>query len=192
MTAMGQVLYAAVTMAGAIAMFANCSDPAPATPPAAEPWPTATRSTPTPGAVLALPTPEPSVLADEAYAVLDMLTTQYSPREIGSEHEMEVALSLQGRLSTSGYDTSLQEFGTSYTFRSSYMFYTDTPLQSGVDEAILAPIRPHLLDGLPFSPAGGYVTGTLTTVGDTSGMDITERGLEGMIRADNTRHDVRL
>ena len=87
MTAIGLVLHAAAAMAGAIAILADCTDPALATPPAVEPCPTPTRSTPTPGAVLFLPTPEPSALADEAYAVLDVLTTQYSPLEIGSEHE---------------------------------------------------------------------------------------------------------
>ncbi len=156
---MGQVLHAAVALAGAAVVLATCSNPAPAAPPAAE----------------------PSALADEAYALLNVLTTQYSPREIGSDREMEAALSLQGRLSMSGYDTSLQEFGASYTFRPSYMFYTDTPLESGVDEAILKPIRPHLHHGLPFSPPRGYFTGILTPVGDTSQMDVLERSLEGRI-----------
>ena len=181
MTALGLVLHAAVSMAGVIAILANCTDPAPATPPAAEPWPTAPRPTPTPGGTLTLPAPEPSALADEAYAVLDLLTTQYSPRDIGSDHEMEAALSLQGRLSTVGYDTSLQEFGTTYTFRSSYMFYTDTPLESGVDEAVLEHIRPNLLPGPPATQPRGYTTGLLTPVGDTSRMDLPERSLEGMI-----------
>ena len=118
-------------MAGAIAMLADCIAHAQSTPQAAEQRHTVPRPTPTPGAVLVLPTPEPSALADEADAVLNVLTTEYSPRESGTEHEMEVALSLQGRLSAVGYDTWLQEFGTSYTFRSSYMFDTDTPLESG-------------------------------------------------------------
>ena len=120
-------------------------------------------------------------LADEAYAVLDALTTQYSPRDAGSDEEMGAALSLYGMLSASGYDTSLHEFGTRYTFRSSYMFYTDTPLESGEDEAIMGPIRTHLLPGPPASPPRGFVTGQLTPVGDTSQMDISERDLEGKI-----------
>ena len=149
---MGLVLHAAVALAGAAVVLAECSNPAPAPP-----------------------------LADEAYALLNVLTTEYSPREIGSDREMEAALSLQGKLSMSGYETSLQEFGTSYTFRPSYMFYTDTPLESGVADAVLAPIRPHLLPAHPASPPRGFVTGPLTPVGDTSRMDIPERGLEGRI-----------
>ena len=124
-------------MAGAIAMFADCIDPAQSTPPAAEQRHTAPRPTPTPGTVLVLPTPEPSALADEAYSVLADLTTQYSPRESGADQELETALYPQKNLDALGYDTSLQEFGTSYTFRSSYMFYTDTPLESGKGEALL-------------------------------------------------------
>lgn len=89
---MGQVLHAAVAMAGAIAMFADCIDPAQSTPPAAEQRHTAPRPTPTPGTVLVLPTPEPSALADEAYSVLADLTTQYSPRESGADQELEAAL----------------------------------------------------------------------------------------------------
>ena len=181
MTAIRKILYVALALAGATAILAACSDPAPAASTAAEQWPTAVRPTPTPGGTLTLTAPEPSDLADEAYALLDVLTTQYSPREIGSDHEMETALSLQGRLSTSGYETSLQEFGDSYTFRSSYMFHTDTPLESGVDEAILEPIRPLLSHGPSFRPPAGFVTGILTPVGDTSQMDIPERGLAGRI-----------
>ena len=142
-----------------------------------EEWPPAPRPTPTPGAMLGLPTPEPSSLADEAYAILDALTTQYSPRDVGSDHEMGAALSLQGRLSATGYDTSLQEFGSSYTFRSSYMFYTDDLVESDEAEAISEPIRPHLLPGLPVSPPRGFATGPLIPVGDTSQMDIPDHGV---------------
>ena len=93
---------------------------------------------------------------------------------------MEAALSLRGRLSMSGYETSLQEFGTSYTFRPSYMFYTDTPW---------SPVWPMLcwrpLDRICFllpQPVRREARHRiLTPVGDTSQMDVLERDLEGRI-----------
>ena len=103
MTAIRQIQYAAVALAGAAVLLTACSDPA----------------------------SEPSALADEAYAVLDALTTQYSPRDAGSVQETRAALHLRDRLNDIGYDTSIKQFGTSYTHEFSYMFYTDPPLESG-------------------------------------------------------------
>ena len=92
-----------------------------------------------------------SALADEAYAVLDALTTQYSPRQVGSVQETRAALHLQDRLDAIGYDTSRQGFGTSSTHQSSYMFYADPPMEPGEGGASLEPIRPHLHPGPPYS-----------------------------------------
>ena len=127
------------------------------------------------------PAPEPSALADEAYAILDALTTQYSPRDAGSVQETRAALHLRDRLDDIGYDTSIEQFGTSYTHDSTYMFYADPPLESGEGGASLDPIRPHLHDGPPVSPPGGYTTGLVTPFGDLSLSDILNRELEGRI-----------
>ena len=153
MTAIRQIQYAAVALAGAAVLLTACSDPA----------------------------SEPSALADEAYAVLDALTTQYSPRDAGSVQETRAALHLRDRLNDIGYDTSIKQFGTSYTHEFSYMFYTDPPLESGGGGASLDPIRPHLHDGPPVSPPRGYITGLVTPFGDLSLSDILNRGLEGRI-----------
>ena len=126
------------------------------------------------------PTPK-SALADEAYAVLDALTTQYSPREVGSVQETRAALHLQDRLDAIGYDTSRQGFGTSSTHQSSYMFYADPPMEPGEGGASLEPIRPHLHPGPPVSPPRGFATGPLTPVGDTSQLDLPDPSLEGRI-----------
>ena len=120
-------------------------------------------------------------LADEAYAVLDTLTTQYSPRESGTDQETAAVLHLQGRLNTIGYDTSRQGFGIGYTLNYSYIFYTDAHLESDEGESLLEPIRPHLRPGPPVSLLRGFVTGPLTPVGDTSQVNILSRGLEGRI-----------
>ena len=122
-----------------------------------------------------------SALADEAYAVLDALTTQYSPREVGSVQETRAALHLQDRLDATGYDTSRQGFGTSSTHQSSYMFYADPPMEPGEGGASLEPIRPHLHPGPVFSPPRGFATGPLTPVGDTSQLDLPDPSLEGRI-----------
>ncbi len=153
MTAARQLLYAAVALAGVIFTIAACGDPA----------------------------RDPDAIADEAYAVLDELTSQYSPRETGTADETAAALHLQNRLDAIGYDTSRQTFGTSYVFDSSYMFYTGVPLDSLENEASLDPIRPHLSSGPPAIPPMGYVTGLLTPVGDTSQVDAYNPGLEGRI-----------
>ena len=159
----------------AIIILVACGDPEPA----AEHWPPAPRPTPTPGATLALPTPEPSALADEAYAVLNTLTTQYSPRESGTDQELEAALYLQKNLDSLGYDTSLQKFNTPQ------IFTPDLHLTTGEGKPLMDTEESHLHPMpvvLPVTPqADGSVTGLLTYVGDALQEDISDDGLGGRI-----------
>ena len=156
-------------------ILAACGDPEPAV----EHWPPAPRPTPTPGATLALPTPEPSALADEAYAVLNTLTTQYSPRESGTDQELEAALYLQKNLDSLGYDTSLQKFNTPQ------IFTPDLHLTTGEGKPLMDTENSHLHPMpvvLPVTPqADGSVTGLLTYVGDALQEDISDDGLGGRI-----------
>jgi len=180
-----------LTIASAAVVLAACSDPAPAdapspvsdTPPpqVAEQWPSAPRPTPTPGGALVLPTPEPSALADEAYAVLNTLTTEYSPRESGTDQELEAALYLQKNLDALGYDTSLQEF---YTPR---IFMPDLNLTSSDGESLMDSDRSHLhpvavmLPRFMMLPGDDSATGLLTYVRGALQEDIPDEGLGGRI-----------
>ena len=179
------------------AVFAACSDPAPASSPsladtptpvtdatpasvpspsaqAAEQWPAAPRPTPTPGAMLVLPTPEPSTLADEVYAVLNTLTTQYSPRESGTAQEEGAAQYLQENLDALGYDTLLQEFDTPH------LIWAEIQLTSDEGEPLMDSGHSHLHPGaVTFS--GDSATGLLTLVGEVLEKDIPDEGLEGKI-----------
>ena len=150
------------------------SDPSP-TAPAAEQWPPAPRPTPTPGGMLVLPTPEPSALADEAYAVLNTLTTQYSPRESGTTQELEAALYLQKNLDALGYDTSLQEFNTPQ------IFTPDLHLVSSEGKPLMETEDSHLHAIPVMLPGNVSATGLLTYVGDALPEDISDDGLEGKI-----------
>ena len=157
-------------IAAAIVLVA-CSDPAPA----AEQWPAAPRPTPTPGGALVLPTPEPSALADEAYAVLNTLTTEYSPRESGTDQEMDAALYLQKNLDALGYDTLLQEFNTPE------IYMTDMHLFSGEGEPVLNTESSHI-HPFPVMLSGHEPsTGLLTYLGDALEDDISDDGLESRI-----------
>ena len=140
-----------------------------------EEWPPAPRPTPTPGAMLGLPTPEPSSLADEAYAVLNTLTTQYSPRESGTDQEKNAALYLQKNLDAIGYDTSLQKF---YSPEASWSV---VHLVSGEGEPLMNSEVSHL-HTVPVVIAGHESsTGLLTHVGGALQEDIPDHGLEGRI-----------
>ena len=187
-----------LTVVGAAVVLAACSDPAPAIsptpadtptpvadpapasvpspPPAADQqWPAAPRPTPTPGGMLALPTPEPSTLADEAYAVLNALTTEYSPRESGTDQEMEAALYLQKNLDALGYETSLQEFYTPQ------FFMPDLHLTTGEGKPLMDTVDSHLHPVPVMLTEDGSVTGLLTHVGEAREEDISDDGLAGRI-----------
>ena len=184
----------------AAVVLAACSDPAPASSPTpvdtpalvnestaafvpsptaqaavAQQWPPAPRPTATPGAMLVLPTPEPSALGDEAYAVLDTLTTQYSPRESMTDQEMKAALYLQGNFHELGYETSLQEFHTSQ------IFIPDLHLTSGEGEPIMNTEESHLHPVPVLLPGDVSATGVLTYVGAAREEDIPDDGLGGRI-----------
>ena len=178
-----------LTVVSVAVVLAACSDPAtvsspaPAdTPvtvneaaPAAAQWPPAPRPTPTPGAMLELPTPEPSALADEAYAVLSTLTTQYSPRESMTAQEMEAALYLQKNLESLGYETLLREFNTPQ------IFFPDLHLTSGKGEPIMDTEESHLHPAPVILPGDVSATGLLTYVGAAREEDISDDGLAGRI-----------
>ena len=122
-----------------------------------------------------LPTPEPSALADEAYAVLNTLTTQYSPRESGTTQELEAALYLQKNLDALGYDTSLQEFNTPQ------IFTPDLHLVSSEGKPLMETEDSHLHAIPVMLPGNVSATGLLTYVGDALPEDISDDGLEGKI-----------
>ena len=113
-------------------------------------------------------------MADEAYAVLDALTTHYSPRESGTDQELMAAQHLRERLSDLGYETSIQKFGP-YNF-----IWTDVHFESDEGEALLNTEKSHLHPFL-VSSSEGSATGLLTFVGDTSQSDIPSGGLKGTI-----------
>ncbi len=181
-------------------VLAACSDPAPVSSPTpvdtpalaneptaasvpsptaqatvAQQWPPAPRPTPTPGAALVLPTPEPSVLADEAYAVLSTLTTQYSPRESITDEEVEAALYLQKNLESLGYETLLQEFNTPR------FFIPELNLTSGEGEPILNTEEFHVNPVPVILEENDSSTGLVTDVGDAREEDIPDDGLAGMV-----------
>ena len=137
-------------------------------------WPPAPRPTPTPGAALVLPTPEPSVLADEAYAVLSTLATQYSPRESGTDQEKDAALYLEENLETLGYDIVLQEFDTPNLIRGEIDLVSGKgkPLMNTKDLDLYASAITLTVDS---------ATGLLTFVGEALPGDIPTGGLEGRI-----------
>lgn len=124
---------------------------------------------------MVLPTPEPSALADEAYAVLNTLTTQYSPRESGTDQELQAALYLQKNLEALGYDTSLQEFNTPQ------IFMPDMHLFSGEGEPLLNTERSHIHPVPVMLVGDGSSTGLLIHVGDALQEDIPDDGLVGKI-----------
>ena len=196
MTAIRQLLYTVVALAGVAAVLVACSEPAPASSPAladtptpvaesvpsptaqatvAQQWPPAPRPTPTPGAMLVLPTPEPSVLADEVYAVLSTLTTQYSPRESITDEEVEAALYLQKNLESLGYEALLQEFNTPR------IFIPELNLTSGEDEPILNSEESHVHPVPVILEENDSATGLVTDVGDAREEDIPDDGLVGMV-----------
>ena len=180
-----------LTITSAAVVLAACSDPAPAdtpspvsdTPPpqVAEQWPSAPRPTPTPGGALVLPTPDPSALADEAYAVLNTLTAEYSPRESGTDQELEAALYLQKNLDALGYDTSLQVFYTPQ------LFMPDLNLTSSDGKPLMDSDHSHLhavavmLPRLMMRPGDDSATGLLTYVRGALHEDIPDEGLGGRI-----------
>ena len=159
-----------LTAVAAAVVLAACNDSAQM----AEQWPAAPRPTPTPGAVLILPTPEASALADEAYAALNTLTMQYSPRESGTDQELDAALYLQKNLDALGYDTSLQEFDTPH------IIWADVHLTSDDGKPLMNTERSHLHPGAVTMSAGS-ATGLLTFVGEALNEDIPDEGLNGRI-----------
>ncbi len=163
----------------AAAVLTACNDPSqvadPSSPPiATEEWPTAPRPKPTPGGMLTLPTPEPSALADEAYAVLKVLTTDLSPRERGTEREAVAALYLQQNLSELGYESRLQEFD------SPHILWADLRLTSNQGEALMDDGHAHLHPG-PLSYTSDSATGLLTLVTDESQGNVPTQELKGRI-----------
>ena len=54
--------------------------------------------------------PSRAALADEAYALVEFMTANYSPRESATGEELAAALHLRTRLDALGYDTRIQEF----------------------------------------------------------------------------------
>ena len=124
--------------------------------------------------MLVLPTPEPSSLADEAYAVLDALTTQYSPRESGTDQELDAALHLQERLSALDYDTSLQEFD------SPHISWADIHLVSDEGEPLMNTTASHQHPA-PVTMSDGSATGLLTLVADEPQGDVPDEALEGRV-----------
>ncbi len=174
-----------LAVVSAAALLVACSDPAPADTPTpvsapsptdqAEQWPPAPRPTPTPGGALVLPTPEPSALADQAYAVLNTLTSEYSPRESGTDQELEAALYLQKNLNALGYDTSLQEFNTPQ------IYTPDLHLVSSEGKPLMETEDSHLHAFPVMLPGDDSATGLLTYVGDALQEDIPDDGLGGRI-----------
>ena len=142
--------------------------------PAPKVWPPAPRPAPTPGGMLALPTPEPSSLADEAYAALKELTAYYSPRKRGTEREAVAAQYLQQNLSALGYDAWLQEFD------SPHITWADLRLTSNEGEALMEDGHAHLHPG-PLSYSKDSATGSLTLVADDSQGDVSAQDLEGRV-----------
>ncbi len=104
-----------------------------------------------------------------------MLTSDHSPRESGSDQEMEAALYLQKNLDSLGYETSLQEFNTPQIFR------TDLHLTSGEGKLQMDTEDSHLHPVSVMLPGDGSATGLLTYVGDALQEDIPDHGLEGRI-----------
>ena len=141
---------------------------------ATEGWPPAPRPEPTPGGMLELPTPEPSALADEAYAILKALTMDHSPRERGTEREAVAALYLQQNLSALGYDSWLQEFD------SPHIIWADLRLTSNEGEALMDDGHAHLHPG-PLSHTSDSATGLLTLVEGESQGNVPTRGMEGRV-----------
>ena len=141
---------------------------------AAEEWPPAPRPKPTPGGMLALSTPEPSSLADEAYAILKALTADHSPRKRGSEREAVAAVYLQENLSALGYDSRLQEFD------SPYIVWADLRLTSDTGEALMDSGHSHLHPA-PLTHLSDSATGLLTMVADESQGSGPAQELEGRI-----------
>ena len=138
-------------------------------------WPSAPRPTPTPGGALVLPTPDPSALADEAYAVLNALTIEYSPRESGTDQELQAALYLQENLAALGYETSLQKFDTPL------LFLPDMYLTSGEGEPILNTESSHIHPVPILLGEVDSATGLVTHVGEALEEDIPDDGLGGRI-----------
>ena len=159
-----------LAVVSAAVILAACSGPAPES----EQWPPAPRPTPTPGGMLVLPTPEPSALADEAYAVLKVLTSDHSPRENSTDQEMDAALYLQEQLGALGYDTSLQEFD------SPYIISADLHLASDGGEPPMNTTASHQHPS-PVTLSDASATGLLTFVGEALPEDIPDEGLEGRI-----------
>ena len=163
----------------AAAVLTACNDPSPVADPSSPPiateeWPPAPRPKPTPGGMLALPTPEPSALADEAYAILKALTTDHSPRKRGTEREAVAALYLQQNLSRLGYDSWLQEFDSPHSI------WADLRLTSNQGEALMDGGHAHLHPG-PLSYTRDSATGLLTLVADESQGSVPTQSLEGRI-----------
>ena len=104
-----------------------------------------------------------------------MLTSDHSPRESGSDQEMEAALYLQKNLDSLGYETSLQEFNTPQ------IFWTDLHLTSGEGKPLMDTEDSHLHPVSVMLPGDGSATGLLTYVGDALQEDIPDHGLEGRI-----------
>ena len=101
--------------------------------------------------------------------VLKKLTEKHSPRGGATQQELEAALYLVERLTTMGYDVSLQEFGIGGPV--SEMVVTS---QAG-DHSVVRQTIP--LDGA----IHGAATGTLTHVGLARRDDIPKEGLQGQV-----------
>ena len=163
----------------AATVITACNDPSPVADPSSPPpvtkeWPPAPRPQPTPGGMLVLPTPEPSALADEAYAVLKALTTDHSPRKRGTEREAVAALYLQQNLSAFGYDSWLQEF------YSPQIIWADLRLTSNKGEPLMDDGHAHLHPG-PVSRSRDSAIGLLTLVADESQGDVSTKDMEGRV-----------
>ena len=104
-----------------------------------------------------------------------MLTSDHSPRESGSDQEMEAALYLQKNLDSLGYETSLQEFNTPQ------IFWTDLHLTSGEGKPLMDTEDSHLHPVSVMLPGDGSATGLLTYVVDALQEDIPDHELEGRI-----------